>query len=52
MHLAYQRQARHIWIVNVGDIKTLEQPISHFFDMAYNMDMFTAPDGTANWLQL
>ena len=52
MHLAYQRQARHIWIVNVGDIKTLEQPISHFFDMAYNMDMFTAPDSTANWLQL
>ena len=52
MHLAYERQARQIWIVNVGDIKTLEQPISHFFDMAYNMDMFAAPDSTANWLQL
>ena len=51
MHLAYERQARQIWIVNVGDLKPLEVPISHFFDMAYDMSQFKAPDSTATWLQ-
>ncbi|PVF93161.1 hypothetical protein CPB86DRAFT_130804 [Serendipita vermifera] len=37
MHLAYERQARKIWIANVGDLKPLEIPITHFFDMAYNI---------------
>ncbi|MCJ1309382.1 hypothetical protein MMC25_003041 [Agyrium rufum] len=52
MHLAYQRQARTIWIVNVGDLKTLEQPISHWFDMAYDMTMFQTPESTSDWLQM
>ena len=29
MHLAYERQARRIWIVNVGDLKPLVH-LSHF----------------------
>ncbi|CAG8644689.1 9445_t:CDS:2, partial [Acaulospora colombiana] len=52
MHLAYERQARKIWIVNVGDLKPLEIPITHFFDMAYNMQSFSSPDSTAKWLKV
>ncbi len=38
MHLAYQYGARQIWIVNVGDIKPMEFPISFFLDYAWNPD--------------
>ncbi|PLB54690.1 hypothetical protein P170DRAFT_442744 [Aspergillus steynii IBT 23096] len=51
MHLAYQKSARQIWIANVGDIKGLEVPLTHFMDMAYDMDRFTSPDATTDWLQ-
>lgn len=57
MYLAYERDARQIWIVNVGvssrklivecehintlqDIKPLELPISHFFDLAYDISLW------------
>lgn len=36
MHLAWQYNARQIWIVNVGDIKPMEFPISFFLDYAWN----------------
>lgn len=36
MHLAYEYGARKIWIVNVGDIKPMEFPISFFLDYAWN----------------
>lgn len=36
MHLAYEYQVRQIWIVNVGDIKPMELPISFFLDYAWN----------------
>ncbi|MBP8976365.1 MAG: glycosyl hydrolase 115 family protein, partial [Bacteroidetes bacterium] len=36
MHLAYEFGARQIWIVNVGDIKPMEFPISFFLDYAWN----------------
>lgn len=38
MDLAYRRDARSMWIVNVGDIKPMEYPLSFFFDMAWNPD--------------
>ncbi|KAH8732235.1 hypothetical protein GQ44DRAFT_735170 [Phaeosphaeriaceae sp. PMI808] len=50
MHLAWERQAREIWIVNVGDLKPLELPISHFLDMAYDMTLFASPASTDPWL--
>lgn len=66
MRLAYERGAREIWLVNVGDVKPLvsklieshiacadsfqEIPTSHFMDMAYDMTKFTAPDSTSKWL--
>ncbi|MDR6941635.1 glycosyl hydrolase 115 family protein [Mucilaginibacter pocheonensis] len=35
MHLAYEYNARQIWIVNVGDLKPMEFPISFFLDYAW-----------------
>ncbi|MCX7798415.1 MAG: glycosyl hydrolase 115 family protein [Melioribacter sp.] len=36
MRLAYEYGARKIWVVNVGDIKPMEFPISFFLDYAWN----------------
>ncbi len=36
MHLAYEYNVRDIWVVNVGDIKPMEFPISFFLDYAWN----------------
>lgn len=36
MHLAYEYKVRDIWVVNVGDIKPMEFPISFFLDYAWN----------------
>ncbi|WP_158826494.1 glycosyl hydrolase 115 family protein [Mucilaginibacter lacusdianchii] len=36
MHLAYDYNARQVWIVNVGDLKPMEYPISFFLDYAWN----------------
>src|SRR5437773_70871 len=38
MHLAYEYNVRDIWIVNVGDIKPMEFPISFWLDYAWNPD--------------
>jgi hypothetical protein len=36
MHLAYEYGVKQIWIVNVGDIKPMEFPISFFLDYAWD----------------
>ncbi|MES2891716.1 MAG: glycosyl hydrolase 115 family protein, partial [Bacteroidota bacterium] len=36
MHLAWEYKVRNIWIVNVGDIKPMEFPISFFLDYAWD----------------
>lgn len=36
MSLAYNYGARQIWVVNVGDIKPMEFPISFFLDLAWD----------------
>ncbi|THY08464.1 hypothetical protein D6D03_01081 [Aureobasidium pullulans] len=51
MHLAYERETRNIWVVNVGDLKPLELPISHFFDLAYDINRWDK-DSTSEWLEL
>ncbi len=38
MALAHARGADRLWIVNVGDLKPMELPISFFLDMAWNPD--------------
>lgn len=44
MHLAWQYKVKDIWIVNVGDIKPMEFPISFFLDYAWNPDKIDADD--------
>src|SRR5438105_14059929 len=44
MHLAYEYNVRNIWIVNVGDIKPLEFPVSFFLDYAWNPEKMGAAD--------
>lgn len=44
MHLAWEYNARQIWIVNVGDIKPMEFPISFFLDYAWNPEKIGAYD--------
>ena len=51
MHLAYERQANRIWVVNVGDLKPLELPISHFFDLAYDIELWDQTSVPA-WLKM
>jgi hypothetical protein len=54
MHLAYEYGARQIWIVNVGDIKPMEFPISFFLNYAWNPEKFPAehlPEYTKLWAQ-
>ncbi|KAH7131150.1 hypothetical protein EDB81DRAFT_906025 [Dactylonectria macrodidyma] len=51
MHLAYEKGAREIWIANVGDLKPLEIPMTHFLDMAYDMSKYTTPDSTTDWIR-
>ncbi|KAI8207018.1 hypothetical protein K4K52_002606 [Colletotrichum sp. SAR 10_76] len=52
MHLAYEKGAREVWIVNVGDIKPLEIPTTHFLDMAYDMSLHLTPTSTTTWLEI
>ncbi len=54
MNLAYEYGARQIWIVNVGDIKPMEFPISFFLDYAWNPESFPAeqlPEYTRLWAE-
>lgn len=50
MLLAKSRGADRIWVVNVGDLKPLEIPISHFLDLAYDTDRWDY-DNTDTWLE-
>lgn len=38
MSMAYDYGIRDVWIVNVGDLKPMELPISYFLDLAYDFD--------------
>ncbi|KAI3319591.1 glycoside hydrolase family 115 protein [Xylariaceae sp. AK1471] len=52
MALAYTHGADRIWIVNVGDLKPLEVPITHFLDMAYDINQWgvsNVSDWTTAW---
>ncbi len=40
MTMAYDAGIRDIWIVNVGDVKFEELPLSYFLDLAYDFDKY------------
>ncbi|MFD1255167.1 glycosyl hydrolase 115 family protein [Mucilaginibacter terrae] len=42
MNLAYEHNARQVWIVNVGDLKPMEFPIEFFLDYAWNPNKWPA----------
>jgi len=42
MNLAYRYGVDRVWIVNVGDLKPMEYPISFFLDMAWDPNRFNA----------
>jgi len=42
MNLAYRHGVDRIWIVNVGDLKPMELPISFFLDFAFDPDAWPA----------
>lgn len=48
MNLAYRRDARSMWIVNVGDIKPMEYPLSFYMAMAWDPEAMT-PEALAAW---
>ncbi|RZK45640.1 MAG: glycosyhydrolase, partial [Hymenobacter sp.] len=50
MHLAHAYGADQIWVVNVGDLKPMELPISFFLDYAWNPDAISV-DGVAAYTQ-
>jgi hypothetical protein len=51
LNIAFARKADRIWIVNVGDLKPLEIPISHFLDLAYDHDRWGGVDTTQEWVK-
>ena len=54
MHLASAYGANRIWIVNVGDLKPMEFPISFFLDYAWNPGRWPAerlPEYTRRWAE-
>jgi len=51
MHLAYEYGVDKIWIVNVGDLKPMEFPISFFLDYAYNTKKWNEDDLTGFYTQ-
>lgn len=52
MHLAWQHDAKRMWIVNVGDLKPMEVPIEFFLNYAWNPQAWPAerlPDYLRLW---
>lgn len=52
MHMAYEYGVNRVWLVNVGDLKPMELPISFFLDYAWNPDEWPAkklPEYNVQW---
>jgi hypothetical protein len=44
MNLAYEHGVKELWLVNVGDLKPMEYPISFWLDYAWNPERINAND--------
>lgn len=53
MSQAYEFGIRDIWIVNVGDLKPQELPLSYFLDLAYDFEKWgtKAPNATTEYMR-
>lgn len=52
MTMAYEYGVRELWIVNVGDLKGAEYPLSFFMDLAYDYETFSQPNGTEKYARM
>lgn len=56
--MAYEYGIRKMWIVNVGDIKGNEYPLSYFMNLAYDYDKWgisnrnSAEEFTGEWIEM
>lgn len=48
LHLTYEYGVDKLWVLNVGDLKPMEYPITFFFDMAWNPNEYTAENFMAH----
>lgn len=44
--MAFDYGIREVWVVNVGDLKPMELPISYFLDLAYDFEAWGAVQST------
>lgn len=57
MTTAYEYGADDAWIVNVGDLKPMELPLSYFLDLAYDFESYgsnnpnSVEEYTQNWVR-
>ena len=51
MKLSYEHGVDRVWIVNVGDLKPMEFPLSFWFDMAWNPEEYT-PDNLHTYYEM
>lgn len=51
MTMAYDYGIKEVWIVNVGDLKPQELPLSYFLDLAYDFETYgtNAPNETKSY---
>jgi hypothetical protein len=52
MNMAYEHGVNQLWLVNVGDLKPMEYPISFFLDYAWNPQAIPSeklPEYSKNW---
>ena len=49
LHMTYERRARDIWVVNVGDLKPLEIPIDYYLSLAYDYDTWGKENSVYKW---
>ncbi|KAG7661125.1 uncharacterized protein J8A68_005362 [[Candida] subhashii] len=51
MHLAKEREADTIWLVNVGDLKPLEIPIEYFISLGYHYEKWGPINTVTEWTE-
>ena len=51
MTIAYEQGVRQVWIVNVGDLKGNEFPLSYFMALAYDYETWNVPNRTGQFTE-
>lgn len=51
MTIAYEQGIRQVWMVNVGDLKGNEFPLSYFLALAYDYETWSEPNQTGHFTE-